>query len=102
MINAARADGEMDREEEQKILAHLGQPTPEVIAFIRQEFAKPLDVREFAWSIPLGLEQKVYTLTLAVMNPDTRQESGYLEELAHGLRLSPDLRRRVHQQLGVA
>ncbi len=100
MINAARADGEMDREEEQKILQHLGQPTQQVVAFIREEFGKPLDVREFAWSIPLGLEEKVYALSLAVMEVDSQKESGYLNELSHGLRLAPEVCRQIQQRYG--
>ena len=101
MINAARADGDMDKAEEQKILRHLGEPTPEVVNFIRNEFEKPLDVREFAWNIPLGLEAKVYSLSLAVMTMDSRAESSYLSELAHGLRMSPATCQQIHQRLGV-
>ena len=71
-----------------------------MINFIRAEFAKPLDLRAFAWSIPLGLEEKIYALSLSVMEVDTREESGYLSELAHGLRLSPEICRQLHQQLG--
>jgi len=100
MINAARADGRMDRDEEQKILRHLGEPTPEVVAFIRAEFEKPLDVRQFAWSVPLGLEQKAYALSLSVLELDQREESVYLQELAHGLRLSPEIRAQIHQHFG--
>ncbi len=100
MICAARADGEMDSEEEQNILKHLGEPSREVVAFIRAEFEKPLDVREFAWSIPLGLEEKVYSLSLAVMKADSRAEHEYLSDLSHGLRLSPDTCRQLHQRYG--
>ncbi len=100
MINATRADGRLDREEEQKILRHLGQPSPEMIAFIQAEFQKPLDVKEFAWSVPLGLEQKAYALSLAVLELDQREESAYLKDLAHGLRLPPEVCADIHRQLG--
>jgi uncharacterized membrane protein YebE (DUF533 family) len=100
MINAARADGRLDRDEEQKILRHLGEPSPEVVAFIQAEFQKPLDVREFAWSVPLGLEQKVYAISLSVIELDQREESAYLGQLAHGLRLPPDLCAEIHHRMG--
>ena len=100
MINATRADGRLDQEEEQKILRHLGQPSPEMIAFIQSEFQKPLDVKEFAWSVPLGLEQKAYALSLAVLELDQREESAYLKDLAHGLRLPPEVCADIHRQLG--
>jgi hypothetical protein len=100
MVNAVRADGDMDSEEEQKILSKLGQPSQEVITFIQNEFSQPLDVREFAWSIPLGLEEKVYALSLSVMEVDARAEFAYLKDLAHGLRLPAATCQRLHQQLG--
>jgi hypothetical protein len=100
MINVAKADGRLDRDEEQKILKHLGQPSREVVAFIQSEFQKPLDVKEFAWSVPLGLEQKVYAISLAVIDLDQREESAYLKDLAHGLRLAPDLCAELHEHFG--
>ena len=100
MINAGRADGRLDRDEEQKMLQQIGQPTPEVVAFIRREYAKPLDVREFAWSVPLGLELKTYAISLAVLRVDTEEESQYLKDLARGLRLAPDQIAQLHQRYG--
>lgn len=100
MINAARADGRLDRDEEQKILRHLGQPSQDVVEFIQAEFRRPLDVKEFAWSVPLGLEQKVYAISLSVITLDQREESAYLKNLAHGLRLPPDLCAEIHRQFG--
>jgi uncharacterized membrane protein YebE (DUF533 family) len=100
MINATRADGRMDREEEQKLLRQLGQPSPEAIAFIRAEFQKPLDVREFAWSVPLGMEEKVYAISLSVLDIDQSEESDYLKQLSHGLRLAPETCAQIHQQFG--
>jgi hypothetical protein len=102
MINAAKSDGEISDAEQQSILERIGNPTQEVIAFLRREFAQPLDVREFAWSVPLGLEQKVYTLSLAAIDLDAKQETTYLRELAHGLRLTPEICNQIHQQFGAS
>ncbi|MFN0127664.1 MAG: DUF533 domain-containing protein [Verrucomicrobiales bacterium] len=66
----------------------------------KAEFKKPLDVKEFAWSVPLGLEQKVYVISLSVITLDQRDESTYLKNLAHGLRLPPDLCAEIHRQFG--
>jgi len=98
MVNAAKADGRLDRDEEQKLLRHLGQPSREAIAFIQAEFQRPLDAREFAWSVPLGLEQKVYAISLSVIELDQREESAYLKDLSHGLRLGPDVVEQLHRQ----
>lgn len=54
MINAAKADGKLDQQEQQAILSRVPNDD-ETIAFLRQEFAQPLDLREYVWSVPLGL-----------------------------------------------
>ncbi|MEW4490182.1 DUF533 domain-containing protein [Thalassoglobus sp. JC818] len=102
MVNAAKSDGQISREEQQSILSHLDRPDQETIDFLRSEFNKPLDVRDFAWSVPIGLEQEVYSLSLIVVDLVSEQESNYLRELAHGLRLSAStceqIRRQIHSR----
>ena len=100
MINAAKSDGDISEAEQQNILERLGNPTPDVIGFLQNEFAQPLDVREFAWNVPLGLEQKVYTMSLAAIELDVNTEAAYLRDLAHGLRLTPEVCNQIHRQFG--
>lgn len=100
LINAAKADGRIDANEQQAILSQVPDD-PQTIQFLKQEFAQPLDVRDFAWSVPLGLEVKVYTMSLAGMRLDTNTEAQYLRELAHGLRMDPDVCRQIHQRYGL-
>lgn len=96
MVAATKSDGRVTQDEQQAILSRIGQPDQEVIAFLQEEFDKPLDVRELAWSVPLGLEAKVYMMSLAAIELDTQQEATYLKELAHGLRLAPQLCNEIH------
>jgi hypothetical protein len=100
LINAAKADGRIDQQEQQKILSQVPNDQ-ETINFLKHEFQQPLDVRDFAWSVPLGMEMQVYTMSLAGMNLDSNNEMQYLRELAHGLRLDPQLCSQVHQRYGV-
>lgn len=99
MVNSAKADGQLDRAEQDAILGQLGHVTDEEIQFLRQEFEKPLDVREFAWSVPLGLEDQVYGFSLMAIGLDRREEAIYLRDLAHGLRLDPERCNRIRDQL---
>lgn len=99
MINAAKADGKVDEKEQEIILSRVPND-PQTIQFLRQELAKPLDVRDFAWNVPLGLEVQVYTISLATINLDSKAEGQYLRELAHGLRLDPDLVNQIHTRYG--
>lgn len=100
MVNAAKADGRVTQAEQQAILDRMSQPSPAALSFLRNEFSQPLDVREFCWSVPLGMEQQVYTLTLATIDLDTGAEADYLRDLAHGLRLAPEFCNQLHQRYG--
>ena len=100
MINAAKSDGRVTQAEQQEIMQRISNPTQDAINFLREEFARPVDVREFAWSVPLGMEQKVYTISLAAVDIDTQAEATYLKDLAHGLRLDPELCNQLHHQYG--
>ena len=99
MVKAAKCDGQISQAEQQKILNQLESPSPEAIQFLREEFAKPLDVREFAWSVPVGMEQQVYTMSLIAIDVDSDREERYLRELAHGLRLAPEVCEQIKGRL---
>ncbi len=98
MINAAKADGSISQQEQQAIIERIANPTQETIDFLRQEFSSPVNVRDFAWSVPLGMEQQVYTLSLASIELDTNPEASYLRDLAHGLRLEPEFCNDLHRR----
>jgi len=100
MVNAAKSDGRVSQTEQQNILNRLESASREAIEFLREEFARPLDVRDFAWSVPLGMEHQVYAMSLAAIDLDTNPEAQYLSELAHGLQISPDDCSEIHQRLG--
>ena len=63
----------------------MGDTSHDTIQFLREEFAKPLDIRGFIRSVPVGMEQQVYTLSLIAIDLDTGREADYLLELAEGL-----------------
>ncbi len=100
MLNAAKCDQEISENEQQAIFQQLGNPTPEVLSYLRKEIQKPLNVQEFSWSVPLGMEQKVYSISLMAMDLKSSAESKYLDELAHGLRLAPETRAEIHRHYG--
>jgi hypothetical protein len=99
MVQAAKCDGQISQAEQQSILNQIENPSPEAIQFLREEFAKPFDAREFAWSVPVGMEQQVYTLSLIAIDVDSEREQRYLGELAHGLRLSPEVCDQIKERL---
>ncbi len=100
MINAAKADGRVDREETENVLQRLGDISQDEIDFVRQELARPLDVEDFIRSVPRGMEQQVYAMSLLAIDLDTNPEAKYLHQLAQGLGMSPQVCNQINQQLG--
>ncbi len=100
MINAAKSDGSIDKSEQEKIIGKLGDVSQAEADFVRAEFRAPLDVNDFVRSIPRGMEQQIYAVSLMAIDLDSNKEAHYLDSLAKGLGISHDLSNQIHEQLG--
>lgn len=101
MINAAKSDGHVDESEQQKIVEKLGEVSEEELEFVKKALAEPLDVEAFISSIPNGMGQDVYMVSLMAIDLDTNQEAQYLDQLAKGVGLGPDACNQIHEQMGI-
>ncbi|MEM7257404.1 MAG: DUF533 domain-containing protein [Pseudomonadota bacterium] len=101
MLYAARCDGEIDAEEQQKITGQLGDISAEDAEFIRQEMAAPMDVDGFIGSVPESMGQQVYLMSLLAIDLDSQAEAQYLDKLAKGLNIDQATSNAIHQKLGV-
>ncbi len=101
MINAAKADGQIDAEEQQKIVSKLGDIGPQEAMFIREEMDKPLNFDFFA-DITQDLTPQIYAVSLMAINLDTPAEISYMQQLAQGLGLDAQTVNGIHAQLGLA
>jgi len=101
MLMAARADGEIDAAEQEKITGNLGEIGEEEANFIRQEMANPTSVEAFIPTIPQGMEQQVYLMSLLAIDLDTQEEAQYLDKLAKGLNIDQASSNAIHAKLGV-
>jgi uncharacterized membrane protein YebE (DUF533 family) len=100
MISAAKADGRLDEQEQEKILKQLHDPSADAVRFLREEFHRPVNLPELVSSVPIGMEQQVYTMSLIAIDLDTGEEAKYMMELAESLRLPTEVREQIHQRLG--
>ncbi len=100
MLNAAKCDGQIDEEEQKKITQHLEDVTEEEAQFVREELNSPLDLDGFINSVPRGMEEKVYFMSLLAIDLDTQEEANYLDKLAKGLSISNDVANQIHEKLG--
>jgi len=73
MINAAKADGQIDAQEQEAIVGKLGGDLDaSERAFVQRELQSPLDVKAFAASVPRELAQHAYAFSLMGIKPAMR------------------------------
>jgi uncharacterized membrane protein YebE (DUF533 family) len=104
MINAAKADGQVDQEELQRIVGKLRKAGAEAEAldFLMSELKKPMDLEALVRDVPdQQVAVQLYAASLLAIDVDTEAERQYLRRLAHGLGLDASVVRRVHQCLGM-
>ena len=102
MIQAAKADGEIDAEERAKIMDHLGDASKEERAFIEAELGAPVDAMALARDTSEQMGAQIYASALMTVRVDKVSEAEYLNQLAKGLGLSDETRARVHAAMGVS
>jgi uncharacterized membrane protein YebE (DUF533 family) len=100
MVGAAKSDGQITQDEQDSILKQLDHVSQEEIEFLRAEFSRPVDVRDFTWSVPNGMEEQVYTISLLAIDLNEQKEAEYLADLAHGLRLDTGRCNEIHRKYG--
>lgn len=101
MIQAARADGEVDAEEREALLSHLQDIDPEERRFVDEEMLRPADPEALARDIPEGLERQVYPVSLVAIDIGHPAEVDHLRRLARALGLNDQEVAAIHDEVGV-
>jgi uncharacterized membrane protein YebE (DUF533 family) len=102
MIQAAKADGEIDAAERAKIMDHMGDIDDAERAFIEAELAAPVDAMALAQDTSQQMAAQVYASAIMTVRVDSLKEADYLNTLAKALNLSDEARARVHTAMGVS
>ncbi len=101
MIQAGLSDGRIDDKEQQAILQKVGNMGQEEQNFIRSEIARGLDVNGLIHSVPRGIEEEVYAVSLMAIQLDNRTEAQFLDAVAKGLRITQEQSNAIHDRFGV-
>lgn len=101
MIQAAKADGQIDAEEQARIMEHLQEADPEEIAFVKEQLAAPLDPMALAQDATEQSKAQVYSMSLMAITVDNQAEVQYLDALAKALGLTDETRASIHHQMGI-
>lgn len=104
MVSAAKADGQVDQQEMQRILgkAREAGADSEVQSWLLQELSTPLDINALVRAIPnQTAAAQVYTASLFAIDVDTDAERDYLGRLAALSGLDAAVVNQIHSSLGV-
>ena len=103
MISAAKADGQIDKQEMQAIAGHLGGDgvTEAERQFVLDELARPLDLHSLAAEVKSpAVAAEVYLASVLAIDIDTEQERQYLRDLARAVGLDAGTVQRLHAMTG--
>jgi uncharacterized membrane protein YebE (DUF533 family) len=103
MISAAKADGQIDQAEMQKVVGRLASDsvTAEEKQFVLDQMAAPVDVAALAAEVRSQAQAaEVYAASLLAIHADTEAEHAYLADLARALRLDAATVAELHRMTG--
>ncbi|MBN2905173.1 MAG: DUF533 domain-containing protein [Rhodobacteraceae bacterium] len=99
MIQAARADGEIDADEQARLDEVLEDLDLDERAFVAAEMARPVDPEALAAETGSHQRTAVYAVSVVTTNMDSPAERAYLDRLAAALHLGAAARQRVHKAM---
>ena len=105
MINAAKADGQIDPNEMQRIVGKLQEAgmDEQTKAWVMTEMSQPLNLDAFAAEIPSQeVAAQVYAASLLAIEVDTDSERRYMAQLAQKTGLHPMVAQHIQQSMGMA
>lgn len=105
MINAAKADGQIDRSEVNRIIGKLEEMgiDSEAKEFVIAEMQKPMDTDALVTAAAgrPGLATQLYAASLLAIEVDTAAERDYLRDLGTRLGLNPAIIAELEQTIGM-
>ncbi len=100
MIQAAKADGDIDPAERKAILDQMGGSSDEEVAFVQAELSAPVDPVALAADTAVSMRAQVYSAALMAISVDTAAERAYLRHLASALMLDAGKVAAIHTGMG--
>ena len=105
MINAAKADGQIDESEIGRIVGKVQENGADSTsqAFLKAEMAKPMDTASLVAAAKgkPELAAQLYAASLLAIEVDTPAEKEYLAQLASSLGLNTAVTQNLHQAVGL-
>ena len=105
MINAAKADGQIDQNEINRLIGKFGEAgvDAEGQRYLMTQLQQPMETEQLvaaAQGQP-ELAAQIYGASLLAIEVDTQAEKNYLDQLASGLGLPPQVAGRIREMVGL-
>lgn len=100
MIQAAKADGEIDADERRAIMDHMDGASDEEVAFVAAQLDAAIDPVALAADTSESMRAQVYSAALMAIAVDTEAERAYLRHLAAALTLDAGKVAAIHTGMG--
>ena len=105
MINAAKADGQIDQNEINRLIGKFGEAgvDAEGQRYLMTQLQQPMETEQLvaaAQGQP-ELAAQIYGASLLAIEVDTQAERNYLDQLASGLGLPPQVTGRIREMVGL-
>jgi len=105
MINAAKADGQIDQHEVRRIVGKLQEDGIDANEqeYLIMEMQKPMDTQQLIAAARgrRDIAAEIYAASLLAIEVDTPAEKEYLDQLASGMGLTPDVTQQIRGFAGV-
>lgn len=104
MLNAAKADGKLDADEQQRLLGKMQEDgvSEAQKQFIAAEMQRPIDLDALVRAVPNEqVAAQIYTASLMAITVDTDIERRYMADLAAGLKLDPNAVAFLHKTMAI-
>ena len=100
MLEAAKADGEIDASEKKAILSAMEDASAEDQAFIQDILSSPIDVPAIVKNLPDDMYEQAYAMSLLAIDLNNKAEAEHLHAMASGMGLSQSMVNSIHEQMG--
>ena len=106
MLNAAKADGQVDQEELNRITARIKETGvgQEGLSYVVTQLQTPMSTDAIVQAVRgrPDMAAQVYSASLMAIEVDTEAERSYLDDLARAMGLSPQTAQNIEQLMGMA
>ena len=100
MLEAAKADGDIDATEKKALLEAMEDASAEDQAFIQKVISSPVDVAAIVKNLPEDMYSQAYAMSLIAIDLNNQAEANHLHSLAEAMDLAKTQVNKIHDRMG--